>query len=100
MKAYGGVDVYIHIFLTSALVGGEWSVLRPCRFTPGERAPSTYWIGGWVDPRASMDDLEKRKFLPPLGLELRPLGRPAHSQSLYRLCYPGSQYEINKIINK
>jgi hypothetical protein len=24
MKAYGGVDVYIHIFLTSALVGGEY----------------------------------------------------------------------------
>jgi hypothetical protein len=23
MKAYGGVDVYIHVFLTSALVGGE-----------------------------------------------------------------------------
>jgi hypothetical protein len=24
MKAYGGVDVEIHIFLTSALAGGEW----------------------------------------------------------------------------
>jgi hypothetical protein len=23
MKMYGGVDAYIHIFLTSALVGGE-----------------------------------------------------------------------------
>jgi hypothetical protein len=29
MKAYGGVDVWIHIFLTSALVGGEWSTSRP-----------------------------------------------------------------------
>jgi hypothetical protein len=29
MKAYGGVDVYMHIFLTSALVGGEWSALPP-----------------------------------------------------------------------
>jgi hypothetical protein len=36
MKAYGGVDVYIHIFLTSALVGGEWSTSRPGRFTPGK----------------------------------------------------------------
>jgi hypothetical protein len=34
MKAYGGVDVYIHIFLTSTLVGGEWSASHPGRFTP------------------------------------------------------------------
>jgi hypothetical protein len=58
MKAYGGVDVYIHIFLTSALAGGEWSSSRPCRFIPVETAPGTYWLGGWVDPRASMDDVE------------------------------------------
>jgi hypothetical protein len=37
MKAYGGVDVQIHIFLTSALVGGEWSVSRSCRVTPGDK---------------------------------------------------------------
>jgi hypothetical protein len=36
MKAYGGVDVLIHIFLTSALVGGKWSTSRPGRFTPWE----------------------------------------------------------------
>jgi hypothetical protein len=29
MKSYGVVDVYIHIFLTSPLVGGEWSASRP-----------------------------------------------------------------------
>jgi hypothetical protein len=39
MKAYGGVDVYIHIFLTSALVGGKWSASLPCRFNPGEDPP-------------------------------------------------------------
>jgi hypothetical protein len=59
MKAYGGVDVQIHIFLTSALAGDEGSASRPYRFTPGERAPSTHWIGGWVGPRAGMDDVEK-----------------------------------------
>jgi hypothetical protein len=58
MKAYG-VDVYIHIFLTSALAGGEWSASRPGLFTPGERVPGTHWIGGWVDPRAGLDDVEK-----------------------------------------
>jgi hypothetical protein len=36
MEAYGGVGVQIHIFLTSALVEGEWSVSRPGRFPPGE----------------------------------------------------------------
>jgi hypothetical protein len=44
-----------------------------------------------VDARASLDNVEKRKFLTLLGFELRPLGRPAHSQSLYRLRYPSSQ---------
>jgi hypothetical protein len=38
MKVYGGVDVQIHVFLTSALVGGEWSASRFGRFTPAERA--------------------------------------------------------------
>jgi hypothetical protein len=73
------VDVLIHIFLISALVGGEWSTSRPDRFTPGERAPGTHWIGGWVDLRAGLYDLEKRKFLTLPGLELRPLGLPARS---------------------
>jgi hypothetical protein len=42
-----------------ALVGGEWSDSRLCRFTPAERAPSIHWIGSWVDPRAGLDDMEK-----------------------------------------
>jgi hypothetical protein len=56
-----------------------WSTSRPGRFTPRERAPATHWIGGWVDLRAGLDDLEKIKLLTPPGLELRPLGRPARS---------------------
>jgi hypothetical protein len=85
MKAYGGVDVYIHTFLISALAGSELSASRPGRFTPG-----THCVGDWVDPRAGLDDVEKRKFLTLPGLEFRSLGRPARSQSLYRLPYPGS----------
>jgi hypothetical protein len=60
MKAYGGVGVQIHIFLTSVLVGGEWSSPCPDRFTPGERAPSTHWMGDWVSPRSGLYDVEKR----------------------------------------
>jgi hypothetical protein len=63
MKAYVGVDVYIHIFLTSALVGGEWSASRSGRFTPEESVPGAHWIEGWVGPRAGLDDMEERKFL-------------------------------------
>jgi hypothetical protein len=74
-----GVDVQIQIFLTSALVGGEWSTSRPGHFTPREIGPGTHWIGVWVDLRAGLDDLEKRKFLTLPGLELRPLGHPARS---------------------
>jgi hypothetical protein len=85
MRAYGGVDVYIHVFLTSALAGGEWPASRPGRFIP-----NIHWIGGWVDPRAGLDDLEKWQFLTLPGLELQPLGRPSRSWSLYPLRYPGS----------
>jgi hypothetical protein len=40
--------------------------------TPGERARCTHWVGGGVDPRAGLDDVEKRKFFTLPGLELRP----------------------------
>jgi hypothetical protein len=55
---------------------------------PRERASDTHWIGSWVDPKAGLDDVEKRKFLTPPGLEIRPYGLPARSESLYRLRYP------------
>jgi hypothetical protein len=60
------------IFLTSTLVRGERSASRPGHFTLGERIHGTHWIGRWVDPRAGLDDVEKRKFLTLPGLELRP----------------------------
>jgi hypothetical protein len=96
MKAYGRVDVYIHIFLTSALVGGERLVSRPCRFTPGERAPGTHWVA----PRSGLDNMEKRKFFTVPRLELWPLSCQAWTQSLYCLRYPDSwdEYERRKCI--
>jgi hypothetical protein len=80
MNSYGGVDVQIHIFLTSALIGGEWSASRPGRFTPRKRAPGINWIGGWVGTRTGLNDVEKTKFLLSPGLELRTLGHSANSQ--------------------
>jgi hypothetical protein len=46
-------------------------------------------MGTWVGPRIGLDDVGKRKILPLPGLELRYLGLPGRSQSLYRRCYPG-----------
>jgi hypothetical protein len=75
-RAYGGVDAYIHIFLTLALAGGKWLASRPGRFTPEERAQGTHCTGGSVDPRGGLD-MEERK--------LRPLGRPAPYPDYYML---------------
>lgn len=47
-------------------LSNSWSCAissHPCCFTPGERAPCTHWIGGWVDQKASPEDIEKLKFL-------------------------------------
>jgi hypothetical protein len=85
MKTYGGVDVLIHIFLTSALAGGEWSASRFGRFNNG-----THSLGVCVGPRAGLDGLQKRKSLTLPGLDFWPFGRSARSQSLYQLRHPGS----------
>jgi hypothetical protein len=71
-------------------------IRAPAAIPPGkEPPPPTHWIGGWVDPRDGLNDAEKRKFLTPPGLELRPLGRSARSQSLYRLRYPGTYNTVD-----
>lgn len=58
MKAYGGVDIQLHPFLTLLRDGGEWSDSHPGHFTPGDMVPSTHWIGGWVGTRATADTAE------------------------------------------
>jgi hypothetical protein len=50
MGGSGCVDIYF-LDLGANL---EWSASRPGRFTP-----RTHWIGGCVDPRASLEDVEK-----------------------------------------
>jgi hypothetical protein len=37
MKMYWGVEVKLHVFLTSTLDGGEWSASNSGRFIPEER---------------------------------------------------------------
>jgi hypothetical protein len=63
----------------------HWLEVSGQLHAPAALPPGTNWIGGWVGPRAGLHNDK----IP--GLELRPLGRSARSQSLYRLRYPGSQ---------
>jgi hypothetical protein len=71
MNTCGGMDVKIHVFLITVLIGGESSASRSGRFTPWERASSIHQIGGWVGPRTDLDDVERRKILPLPELKLQ-----------------------------
>jgi hypothetical protein len=48
--------------ITVTLAGGKWSTLYF-----GERVPSTHCIGGWVSPRAGLEDRDEKKILNPTG---------------------------------
>jgi hypothetical protein len=54
---------------------------------PWKGVPGTHWIGSWVGPRASLHDVEKRKFLPSPRLELRHLSRLARSYTEYAIAW-------------
>jgi hypothetical protein len=53
-----------------------------------------------VGPRAGLDDVEKRKFLTLVGLELRRLGRPARSAVAIPTALPGSAFKSNSFKTK
>jgi hypothetical protein len=70
MTTYGRVDVQIHVYLTLALVGGELSASSSCSFFHREKGPGIHCVGGWVSPRAGLNEVEKRQLLTLHGLEL------------------------------
>jgi hypothetical protein len=49
----------------------------PAALLPGKQPPGTHWIGGWVGPRADLDDVERGKFFTLPGHNLLPLSLPA-----------------------
>jgi hypothetical protein len=85
-RSSGCIDPYFFDLSTNWrwVVSFTPRLLYPLRKEP----PGTHWIGGWVDSRANLNDVEKRKFLTLLGLELWPLSHRAHSQLLYLLHHP------------
>lgn len=59
-------EVKLHLFLTSALGGSEWSAIYPGRFNPEERAPDAKWIGVWLGVQET-----RKKILSVAGFESR-----------------------------
>jgi hypothetical protein len=54
MNTYEGMEVWLHVFLTSASNGGEWLMSHPV--LPLRKKPhGTHCIGEWVRPRTSPD---------------------------------------------
>jgi hypothetical protein len=84
MKACGGVVVQIHVLLTSALVGGEWSASHK----------ATHWIVCWMGPKTGLDVVEMRQFLTLPGLKLRFLGRAARNHADYAFLAPSVHRDI------
>jgi hypothetical protein len=64
----------------------------PAALSPEKELPvPTEYVAG-EGPRDGLDDMEEKKFLTLQVLQLRLPGGLAHTQSLYRLCYPSSRF--------
>jgi hypothetical protein len=69
MKTWGSGGIRSSMILD---LGNSW--MSVVSFTPLSLCPRgqkihTHWIGGWVGPRAGLDDVGKRKILPLPGIE-------------------------------
>jgi hypothetical protein len=76
--------------LISALDAGGWSTSRPAALTPGKDPVPIVYEAGWA-PGPVWTGAEN---LTPS--EIRSPDRPARSESLYRLSYPGPQLTGDK----
>jgi hypothetical protein len=80
MKAQAGIEVYSALSLILALDGCGWSMPLSSRFTPENKSGTHYtrWAAGLVWTCA--ENLVHTGIQSP--------DSPAHSESLYQLCYP------------
>lgn len=80
MNVHREVVVECHLFLASEIEGGYSFVSRPNCFTCGETALSTHFTGSWVEHRAGLGIVSKKKRLAPA--EVRASDLPAVVWSL------------------
>lgn len=83
MKAYRGVEVQLHSFLTVVLDGDEWSTSRRGRLTPKEN-PGTQWIESCFDPGVSLNGFPEEQILCPSGIRTPDLSSSVNSE-LYNI---------------
>ena len=67
-KAQRGVDVYLYSFFNLG-PRREWMVIATPRSLYLRERPCTHFIGGWVGPRAGLDECGKSR--PPPGFDHR-----------------------------
>jgi hypothetical protein len=89
MKTYVEVDVYIHVFLTSVLVKGEWSASCPGRFNPRRKSPCYPLDRRLIGPQNRSGRRGEEKNIAPTGTQLQPLGHQTRSQSRIDENYEG-----------
>jgi hypothetical protein len=79
-------------FWTSALDGGEWLASSPDRALASGKGPPVPIVqeAGWAPEPVWTQRIEEKTLSPVPGIEPRSPGRPARSQTLYWLSYPGS----------
>jgi hypothetical protein len=87
----GGRDITL-LFPDLGARRGGWSAPLPGRFTPGKDPVPIVQEAGWAPGPVWMG----AKNLVPTGI--RSPDRPARSQSLYRLSYPGSHVFLAEVL--
>jgi hypothetical protein len=78
-KAYGGMEEYLHAFVTGTLCGGLWSTSCTECFILGEKFSAPGCIGRCVGPRVPMDTVDVEIFVAVLRIKPRFLGCPHRS---------------------
>lgn len=56
-----GLELYLHLFLTSARDGTRWPASRLVCCIHGERLPATHSVWTWVGHTGDVDNIVKRK---------------------------------------